>query len=184
MYVEEGFEQILPNINEINTMASNDDWSSILKKVQEGTGDMKDLFVMVDRAGDGNGFINVDEFKELCYRIGYKLSDHRILEIIATVKERKLNLERDVLELNEVEFEQALKHLQEKKSQSALYILKLTNEDLGGILVFTILLFLMILIFIFVGLDAFSIGGTFGSLVNSTVPASKEINRNFVNNVN
>lgn len=86
-------------------------WGKILAKIKEGTASSNDLFKVVDEAGDGNGSVNESEFHQLAKRLGLSLSKHRVKEIFAKVKGKKA-LKGSSMELNEREFEKALKYLQ------------------------------------------------------------------------
>ena len=51
-----------------------------------------------------------------------------------------------------------------------LEYLGITKEILFGILIWLVTLLLILFAFIFVGIAAFAIGGTFGSIINSLFP--------------
>ena len=170
-----GFVDDIPKMFDKNsasrkTKADNEKWESIMKKIQDGTASSKDLFIMLDREGDMNGYISESEFQTLAARLGLKLSDHRVKEIFAKVKVNKPK-NTTQYELNEKEFEQALEYLQSKNLQQALQLLGITPEILTAIFIRLILLLILIFIFIFMGIKAFAIGGTFGAIINSLFPA-------------
>ena len=125
----------------------------------------KDLFKVFDI--DKSGRINIDEFKLLTKRLNMTLSDHRIREIFTSVKGEKI---KESQELDEIEFEKALGYLQEKSIMLTLEYLGITKEVLFGILIWLTLLLLILFAFIFVGIAAFTVGGTFGSIINSLFP--------------
>lgn len=127
--------------------------------------DPKDLFKVFD--ADKSGKISIDEFKLLTKRLNMILSDHRIREIFTSVKGEEINYSQ---ELNEKEFEKALSYLQEKSIMLTLEYLGITKEILFGILIWLVTLLLILFAFIFVGIAAFAIGGTFGSIINSLFP--------------
>lgn len=129
----------------------------------------KDLFKVFD--ADKSGRINIDEFKLLTKRLNMTLSDHRIREIFTSVKGEKI---KESQELDEVEFEKALGYLQEKSIMLTLEYLGITKEVLFGILIWLTLLLLILFAFIFVGIAAFAVGGTFGSIINSLFPIGLE----------
>ena len=95
------------------------------------------------------------------------LSDHRIREIFTSVKGEKI---KESQELDEIEFEKALGYLQEKSIMLTLEYLGITKEVLFGILIWLTLLLLILFAFIFIGIAAFAVGGTFGSIINSVFP--------------
>ena len=127
--------------------------------------DTKDLFKVFD--SDHSGKISLDEFKLLTKRLNMTLSDHRIKEIFTSVKGEEINYSQ---ELNDKEFEKALTYLQEKSIMLTLEYLGITKEILFGVLIWLTLLLLILFAFIFVGIAAFAIGGTFGSIINSMFP--------------
>lgn len=127
--------------------------------------DTKDLFKVFD--SDKSGKISLDEFKLLTKRLNMTLSDHRIKEIFTSVKGEEINYSQ---ELNDKEFEKALNYLQEKSIMLTLEYLGITKEILFGVLIWLTLLLLILFAFIFVGIAAFAIGGTFGSIINSMFP--------------
>jgi hypothetical protein len=61
-------------------------------------------------------------------------------------------------------------YVQKKRSNDAMYALGLSTQQL--IMLFIFLLFILVLLFafIFLGISAFAMGGTFGSIVNSLMP--------------
>ena len=148
---------------------SQDTWTAIFNKVKQGTALSKDLFHVLDQEGDQSGTISEKEFQTLTNRLGFKLSQHRITEIFAKVKGNK---SKGVLEdqLNEREFEEALKYLETRNLDQALQLLGITPERLTGILIRLVLLLILIFAFIFSGIKAFAFGGTFGAIINSLFP--------------
>ena len=107
----------------------------------------------------------------MLWRLQVKMSEHRVAEIFAA-SQRAISGSNDdnPNELNEKEFEEAMKYIEEKSSLSALEILGLSTTQL--ILIFIVLLLVLVLLFVFIflGIQAFSIGGTFGSIINSLLP--------------
>ena len=150
--------------------ADPEQWQAILKKIQNGEVRPDDLFHILNKVGGGTGKISPKQFKILADRLGIKLTDHRINEIFAKVKG---GAGGGKLELNAKEFQKSIVYLMEKCLETALEILGLTMEQLGILLIQLILILILLLIFIFVGIKAFALGGTFGSVINSSFPASK-----------
>ena len=157
--------------NDSNIDLKSDAWILMVDKINNGTASSKDLFKMVDEEGDKSGSISEKEFYTLTRRLGLNLSEHRIKEIFAKIKVKGKNA--DNKELNEVEFQKAMGYLQEKNLSQALQLLGITPEILTGILIRLTILLIFILVFIFIGIKAFAIGGTFGSIVNSLFPAGE-----------
>lgn len=156
-----------------NDETNSDEWAEIMKKIKEGTASSKDLFLAVDNAGDKSGSINEEEFLMLAKRLGLQLSKHRVKEIFAKVKGKKIKDGQQSLELNEKEFGKALDYLNGKNLLQALTQLGITPEILTAILIRLIILLLLIFIFIFLGISSFALGGTFGAIINSMFPAGK-----------
>jgi len=148
-------------------------WELILKKVKEGTASSRDLFQILDNEGDKSGTISEQEFQVLANRLGLNLSPHRIKEIFAKIKGTKVT-ESAEHELNEKEFEKALEYVQDKTLTQALFMLGITPERLTGIFIKLTVLLILIFVFIFVGIKAFTIGGTFSSIVGSIFAASNQ----------
>lgn len=125
----------------------------------------QDLFKSFDI--DQSGQIDLEEFKTLTRRLGMDLSEHRIIEIFTSVKS---NLNVNVMELDEKEFEAAMGYLHNKTLNLILDYLGISKEFLMWMLVWLCLILLVIFAFIFVGIAAFALGGTFGAVVNSLFP--------------
>ena len=150
---------------------SSDAWTLMLTKIKNGTASSKDLFKMVDQEGDNSGTISEQEFYTLTRRLSLSLSSHRITEIFAKIKGGKSKTDDN--ELNEAEFQKALDYLQQKNLNQALELLGVTPEILTALLIRLTGLLLLIFVFIFLGIKAFAVGGTFGSIISSLFPASK-----------
>ena len=142
------------------------DWNTVSKKVEDGTAVAKDLFKLALKAEDKENCIDITEFKNLSNDLGFDLSSHRIHEIFTTAKGDVENI-LSKLTLTEKEFEKALKYLRKKAVKQALFSLGITPEILGIMLINLTLLLLLIFVFIFIGVKAFSLAGTFGSIVTS-----------------
>jgi hypothetical protein len=143
-----------------------------MQKVQEGKAGSRDLFRIVDQAGNGNGCIDTEEYSTLANRLGNRLSEHRIMEIFAEIKKKSGVKEGVKLELDEDEFEEALKYLQDKNIFMTLEAMGISKSTLVGVLVMLVILLLLLFAFIFVGIEAFALGGSFGAVINSIIPAA------------
>ena len=75
------------------------DWLEILKKVKDGTAEIRDLFRMIEMKGGNNGGISKKEFKDLLAKLSMNVTDHRIDEIFSKCK-RKNSKAPDVLSLD------------------------------------------------------------------------------------
>jgi len=139
----------------------------ILKKMKDGAITINDLFRLSDM--DGNGYIGMEEFKIMAKRLGMPLTEHRTNEIFTSVLEKnnQNNLE---MKLNEQDFEIAFNYLQAQSIAVTLEYLGINSELLTLILIWLIILLLIIFAFIFVGIEAFALGGSFGAVINSLFP--------------
>ncbi len=84
---------------------------------------------MADQDGDGSGGISKEEFKAMLWRLQIRISEHRVAEILTAAK-RDVTGEDDSnnpYELNEAEFRQAMKYVEEKSSYSALELLGISS---------------------------------------------------------
>jgi ABC-type multidrug transport system fused ATPase/permease subunit len=140
----------------------------MMKKVAEGKASSRDLFKMIDMAGNGNGTVDKQEYGVLATRLGNQLSEHRITEIFAEVKKKSGST---TLELDEDEFTEALKYLQDKNIMMTLEAMGISMSTLVGLLTMLVILLVLLFAFIFVGIEAFAIGGSFGAVINSVIPA-------------
>ena len=132
-----------------------------------------DLFRLVDQAGDGNWKISQEEFSLLATRLRIKMSEHRIKEIFAKIRgHSNENMNIEEYELDQSEFELALDYLSEKNLTQTLKLLGITPEILTAWLFTLTSILFMIFAFIFFGIRAFSMGGTFGAIINSIFPAA------------
>eukprot|EP01017_Pseudomicrothorax_dubius_P032846 TRINITY_DN433_c0_g4_i1.p1 TRINITY_DN433_c0_g4~~TRINITY_DN433_c0_g4_i1.p1 ORF type:complete len:602 (+),score=126.29 TRINITY_DN433_c0_g4_i1:109-1914(+) len=180
--VLEGYKKIVAGLikldifaserKEINFAQIQDDteWREIMKKVKDNEATAKDLFKMVDMANNGDGSIDKREFSILATRLGNSLSDHRINEIFAEIKKKNQNADQE--KLDEDEFEEGLKYLQKKNVSMSLEIMGISMSTLAGILAMLVTLLLLLFSFIFVGIQAFALGGSFGAVINSLIPAA------------
>jgi hypothetical protein len=126
------------------------------------------LFKALDNEGDKSGSISKDEFYTLCKRLEMKLSKQRISEIFAFIKAGSKNKESE--DLNEEEFKKALKYLKTKNSQMSLDGLGISTGVLTIALIYIAVILILFFCFIFLGIKAFALGGTFGSVINSLMP--------------
>lgn len=136
----------------------------LMKKIEEGKASTHELFIAVDE--DKSGMISKDEYSTLARRLGMNLSQHRVNEIFASLKQGS----EDEDNLNEQEFGKAMEYLQQKNTNMALDFLGLSPALLTISLIFLGIILILIFIFIFLGIQAFALGGTFGSVVNSLMP--------------
>ena len=147
---------------------------TLFNNLKNGQANYEDVFKMLDKMGDNNGTIGIQEFQMLARRLGMILTDHRTREIFAELKD-ETNDNNYILELNQDEFKHALYKLQDKQLSHALTYMGISPSQLYGYLSFLILLLLLIFSFIFLGIEAFAVGGAFGAVINSILPGSKHL---------
>ncbi|KAL4479745.1 hypothetical protein ABPG73_017966 [Tetrahymena malaccensis] len=160
--------------SECGHLQQSDQIKDIIQKLKDEKITIKDVFKAIDLEGDKNGSIDIDEFQYFARRLGITLSRHRVYEIFASVKNRKAKYiaaqSKDELSLNEEEFEQAFKYINEKKTSMSLEKLSISPSLLFISLVALLVILLLLFIFIFFGINAFANGGTFNSVINSSIP--------------
>lgn len=105
-----------------------------------------------------------------------ELSTHRVNEIFAFIKNKKKAVsaseKTEELSLNVEEFEKAFKYVNEKKTSMSLEKLGISPALLALALGTLIIILMLLFVFIFLGISSFSVGGTFGSIINSVIPMS------------
>jgi hypothetical protein len=134
-----------------------------MKKIDAGTATNADLFKAVNT--DNSQGISKTEYGNVARRLGMNLSAHRINEIFASIKQ-----DPNAEELNEAEFGRAMQYLQDKNIDMALQFLRISPAILTMWLFILAFLLFLILTFIFLGIKAFALGGTFGAVINSLIP--------------
>ena len=77
-------------------------------------------------------------------------------------------------ELNELEFQEAMKYVESKQASSTLKLLGISTGQL--VFLFLLLTFILVLLFVFIflGVSALSVAGSgaFGSIINSLLPVA------------
>lgn len=94
-------------------------------------------------------------------------TDHRINEIFSSIKESSSSKDQD---LNEQEFDGAMKYLQSKNTGMSLESLGISQGIMTWAIISLGIILLLLLFFIFVGIEAFALGGAMGSIINSLIP--------------
>ena len=69
------------------------------------------------------------------------------------------------------EFEKAIDYLNEKNMNFGLEYLGISKGMLTFAIIYLGIILIILFIFVFLGIKAFSVGGTFGSIINSIIPA-------------
>ena len=105
------------------------------------------------------------------------LNDHQLLELFSEVKilgisgeDKKESAKLMMDELNENEFKEAFNGMKRVKLQKNLESAKLDISSLAAKFLVFIVVLLLLLAFLFLGIKAFSVKGTVGSLVTSVMP--------------
>ncbi|KAL4483285.1 hypothetical protein ABPG72_007927 [Tetrahymena utriculariae] len=152
----------------------SDQMKEITKRIQEGKITTADVFFSIDSNGDGNGTISMEEFCSFLRRTGISMSEHRVNELFATIKKNRRagNKSTDGNDLNYEEFEEAYQYINTKKTDMSLEKLGISPALLAISLGTLIIILILLLVFIFLGIKAFALGGTFGSIINSIIPAA------------
>lgn len=128
----------------------------------------KDMFKLADL--DGSGTLDMREFRLYFKKLGFIFSEHRIKEIFAFAKQGSGKVSSKDQNLTEDEFVKAYDYIQKYSIILTLESLGITKERLMFALIWLVILLLLIFGFIFVGVTAFTLPGTFGSIVNSMFP--------------
>eukprot|EP01017_Pseudomicrothorax_dubius_P036777 TRINITY_DN5298_c0_g1_i3.p1 TRINITY_DN5298_c0_g1~~TRINITY_DN5298_c0_g1_i3.p1 ORF type:complete len:314 (+),score=36.93 TRINITY_DN5298_c0_g1_i3:1-942(+) len=144
------------------------EWKEIMQKVKEGRVSSTEFFNLCDMNGNGNGLIDKSEFATLSLRLGNNLSEHRINEIFCEVKKSQ---NKTNMELNLEEFEKAIGYLTNKNIVMSLEDIGIDIGWLSVTLIYLLGLLLILFVFIYFGIQAFSLGGVFGAVINSIIPA-------------
>jgi hypothetical protein len=113
---------------------------------------------------DQSGYICVDEFSTLMRRLGFNLSEHKVVEVFTKCKQKD---SKETDRLTRKEFSQAVLYIQHLVAHEALSVKGMSWPHLMGYLALLTVVLLMTFIFLFLGISAFVTGGVFGSVVNS-----------------
>lgn len=63
-------------------------WQSLMKKVNDGEANVRELFQLVDMEGDKSGGISISEFSMLMKKLNMPMTDHRVAEIFSRCKSK------------------------------------------------------------------------------------------------
>ena len=121
-----------------------------------------DLFARFDE--NNNGFINYNEFCELCRYMGLHMDKEKTLRLFSAADRDHDNL----LDLRE--FQLAMGLLKLEIAYETLKKLGMTTEDLIWFAILSIIFLLLMFTFIFLGIAAFSKAEGFNSVINSLMP--------------
>jgi len=146
-----------------------EDVKTVFKKIKGNQTRPTDLFKICDHLGGKTGSIAQNDFGTLARRLGIPLTEHRVQEIFAGIKGAAISIEN--MELDEEEFVKALGYLKEKQLIQALQMLGVTPQILYATLAYLLFLLMILIAFIFMGIKAFTVGGTFSAVINSLLPA-------------
>jgi hypothetical protein len=167
----------LPDFKSFITIVPKQEKSRVLsiikqtfKKLRTHNVDETDLFHICDALGKFDGQVDHSEFSLMARRLGVPLSEHRVMEIYANIKGNEA-VEAKSMEFDEDEFSQALAILKEKQLSKSLQFMGIAPSQLYMTLGYLCFLLLLIFAFIFLGIRAFTVGGTFSAVINSLLPA-------------
>ena len=121
-----------------------------------------DLFGVFDT--DHSGSIDFIEFVEITKFMGLQLSEQRAMTLFAQA-DRKGNAKIDA-----DEFSQALKILRHEITTKAIETMGLSTTALLQLVVLSSFVLLLLFIFIFLGIEAFTTGTEFSAVINAMLP--------------
>ena len=163
------------------------EFEKLMAKEQENTSP-DDLFQLLDLEGgkhiyiyiyiDQSGGISIDEFEVLSLRMNKRLTNHRIIEIYSGVKVMRIpnpNKQNELNddELHEKEFERALEYFDKIKAEKKLENRQLDIPTMVRKFLIIIIIIILLISFLFLGIKAFSVKGTMGSIITSAMPLGK-----------
>ena len=150
-------------------------WKEVMANIAAGKATYRELFEMLDAEGDGSGGASKEEFAMLLRRLRMKFSEHRIDEIFTSVQKKISGAQDDnPNELNEQEFQEAMKYVESKQANSTLKLLGISTGQLIFLFILLTTILLLLFVFIFLGVSALSVAGSgaFGSIINSLLPVA------------
>lgn len=134
------------------------------KLVSIGGMNVQAIFELLDK--DGTGTISWSEFIEVCKLMEINISNDNLMRIFSAADkhgEGSLDMEA---------FIYAFFRLRLIVVYEALIKIGLTREEMMIGLVLSVLFLLVLFVFIFIGINAFSYANSFGSVINSILPAA------------
>jgi Ca2+-binding EF-hand superfamily protein len=137
-------------------------WNDIYHRAVQNTAGLLDLFYMLDTDGDGNGSISKGEFMRLMDRLSLKISPFRLDEIFTRCKE---DMESE--DFNMAEFSAAFEFIILKYRNYSIFEYGTSFAQLAYKFGTALAILLILLIFLLIGISAFSTGGVFNALTNS-----------------
>jgi hypothetical protein len=152
------------------------DGSEVLKAVKDSidinlddikkAGDMimRKLFREFDH--DQSGYIDFNEFTEMTKSMGLFIKTDELVKLYATVDRKGVG------QIGYDQFKECIYILQGQIGRKALEKAGLTVEDLTMVLSYAIFTLLLILVFIFLGIAAFSTINPFSGVINSLFPVA------------
>ena len=107
-----------------------------------------------------------------------RLTNHRIIEIYSGVKVMRIpnpNKQNELNddELHEKEFERALEYFDKIKAEKKLENRQLDIPTMVRKFLIIIIIIILLISFLFLGIKAFSVKGTMGSIITSAMPLGK-----------
>jgi Ca2+-binding EF-hand superfamily protein len=74
-----------PSVGASGPAKVDPEMEALMKKIEEGKASPEEMFNAIDK--DGSGSISKEEYSILAKRLGMNLSDHRVNEIFASLKQ-------------------------------------------------------------------------------------------------
>jgi len=164
---------LISNFMKLNSIGKSVKQSLSLLSKSKNPVDVKnmsteELFEYVDSNGDGNGSVGIEEFRMLSKKLGHPLTEHRVREIFSKIKQH--TGDPSSTELDYDEFLEAFQYLEDRVLYRTMFMLGISEAQIKSIIIFFTLYLLMILVFIFLGISAFTVGGGFSTVLNSLIP--------------
>jgi hypothetical protein len=119
------------------------------------------VFNMTDK--NQSGLISYDEFCDLTESMGLQLTENRSRYLF------NLGDTNNSDEIDKEEFVRILDQLKEELSKDALSKLGFSNSQLAATLSVAVSLLLMFFVFLYLGIEAFTAGTSFGAVINSSL---------------
>eukprot|EP00455_Lapot_gusevi_P046979 TRINITY_DN6279_c0_g3_i2.p1 TRINITY_DN6279_c0_g3~~TRINITY_DN6279_c0_g3_i2.p1 ORF type:complete len:756 (-),score=165.11 TRINITY_DN6279_c0_g3_i2:62-2290(-) len=122
---------------------------------------LSELFDSFDK--NCSGVIDYAQFVDALKFMGLDVSPHKVLQIFTEMASPEGKITK-------AGFEHAIKSLQDQIANKVLDFMGLSLTTLIQIFLVLVILVLLIFIFIFLGISAFKVGSTFGTVINSLLP--------------
>jgi hypothetical protein len=156
---EEDVEELRKTLKSLQSLMGVDDKNSGNSGLNLQGMTREEIFAMADN--DNSGALDFDEFKELIKFFGMTLSDQACLEMFASADKSGTGV------LSYSEFEDAMDAIQSKLGGGALSELGVSTPQIAAIVLMGLIMLGAVLMFLFMGISAFTTGSAFGAVINS-----------------